>query len=63
MADLQEMGCGGMDWTELAEDRGRWRALENGLMNLLVPQNAGNFLTSCKLVSFSRRVLLHGVGK
>jgi hypothetical protein len=33
------------------------------VMNLQVPYNAGNFLTSWKLVSFSRRTLLHGVRK
>jgi len=44
--DFQEVGCGGWDWIELALERNRWRALVNGVMNLWVPQNAGNFLTS-----------------
>jgi hypothetical protein len=36
----------GIDWIELAQDRDRRRALVNAEMNLRVPQNAGNFLTS-----------------
>ena len=50
-----------MDWIDLAQGRDRWRALVKAVMNLQIPQNAGNFLTSCSPVNFSRRTLLRGV--
>jgi hypothetical protein len=35
--DHQEVGCGGMDWIDLAQDRNRWQTLVNAVMNLRFP--------------------------
>jgi hypothetical protein len=54
---------GNMDWIDLAQNGGRWRAVVNAVMNLRVTSNTGNFLTSWEPVSFLRRDLLHSVIK
>ena len=53
---------GGMDWIDLARNWDRWRAVVKAVMNVRVPLIAGNFLTNCEPVSFSRMTLLHEGG-
>jgi len=61
--DLHDVGWGSMGWTDLAQERGRWRANVNAVVNIRVPQNPWNFLTSCESLSFSRMTVLYGVLK
>jgi hypothetical protein len=56
---FREIVWDGMDWIDLPLDRDRWRALVNTVMNLRVPSNAGNFLSSCTIGGFSVRAQLH----
>jgi hypothetical protein len=59
--DIQEVGCGGLEWIDLAQDAERCGALMNELMNLRISSNAGNFLTICEPLSISGMILLGGV--
>jgi hypothetical protein len=49
MKDLQEVRSGDMDHNDMVQDRYRWQALADAVMNLWVPYNAGNFLTSSEI--------------
>lgn len=58
---LKEIRWKGMDWIHQAQNRGQWQAYVSTVINLWVPYNAGNFLTSWTAVSFSRRIMFHRV--
>jgi hypothetical protein len=49
-----------MHWTDTVQDKDKWHAIVNMVMNILVPQNIGNFLTSLGTISFTTRTLMHG---
>jgi hypothetical protein len=53
-----EIGWGGMDWIRLAQDRDKWIALVNAVLNLRVPQNAGTLSSSYTTCGLSSSVHL-----
>jgi hypothetical protein len=59
--DLGEIEWGGVDWIGLAQDRDKWRALMNAVMNLRVPSNAGKLSSGCTTGGLSSSAQLHRV--
>jgi hypothetical protein len=57
--DLLEIGLSVVDWIGLAQDRYRWRALVNSVMNLRVPYNAGYLPSGCTTCGLSSGTQLH----
>jgi hypothetical protein len=57
--DLVEVGLSVVDWIGLAQDRYRWRALVNSVMNLGVPENAGKLSSGCATCGLSICTELH----
>jgi hypothetical protein len=41
--NLREVGWGGMDWIDMAQDRNQWKAHVNRVTNIMVPKNVGKF--------------------
>jgi hypothetical protein len=61
--DLREIGWGGIDWSDLVQDRDQWATVVNTIMSLQVPQNAGKFFSSYATGSFSRMDQIHEVSQ
>jgi hypothetical protein len=59
--NLREIGWGGIDWIDLAENGDQWRVLVNTAMNLRVACNVGKFMSSCTTGDFSRKPQLYVV--
>jgi hypothetical protein len=57
--DLLEIGVNVVDWIGLAQDRYRWRALVNAVMNLRVPWNSGKLSSGCTTCGLSSGTQLH----
>jgi hypothetical protein len=59
--DLLETGLSVVDWIRLPQDRYRWRALVNSVMNLRVPYIAGKLPSGCKICGLSSGTQLHRI--
>jgi hypothetical protein len=59
--DLGEVGWGDVEWIGLAQNRNRWRALANSVLNLRVPRNAGKLLSGLTSGGLSSIAQLHRV--
>jgi hypothetical protein len=59
--DLGEVGWGDVDWIGLAQDRNRWRALVNSVLNLRVPLNVGKLSSGITSNGLSSSAQLHRV--
>jgi hypothetical protein len=59
--DLVEVGWGDVDWIGLAQDRDRWRALVNLVLNLRIPYNAGKLSSVQTTRDLSSSAQFHGV--
>jgi hypothetical protein len=61
MVDLLEIGLNVVDWIGLAQDRYRWRALVNSVMNIRVAYNVGKLPSGCTTCDLSSGTQLHRV--
>jgi hypothetical protein len=59
--DLLDIGWGGVEWIGLAQDRDKWRVFVNAVMNLRVPQNAGNISNGYTIGGISSGAQLHRI--
>jgi hypothetical protein len=59
--NLLEIGWGGVDWIGITQDRDKWRALVNAVMNLGVPENAGKLSSGCIIGGLLSSSQYHGV--
>jgi hypothetical protein len=58
---LVEVGWSDVDWIDLAQDRDRWRALVNSVLNFWIPQNAGKLSSVLTTRNLSSSAQLHRV--